>query len=108
MRRQRGWHPISESKPPNNFVQAAVLLGVALVGTFGLMSFLGFGLLSLVAWGDYSDRGCRESLAQQCDDAHDIMLYPALCSIAGLILVAIAGWIAVKLFRRLQRAANIV
>ena len=99
---------MSESKHPNNLMQAAVLAGVALAGTFGLMSFLGFGLLSLVAWGDYSDRGCPESLAQQCDDAHDMMIYPALCSIAGLIVVVIAGWIAVKLFRRLQRAASIV
>ncbi|QWW69691.1 hypothetical protein [Rhizobium sp. WYJ-E13] len=89
---------------PNNFVQMAVLVGSALAATVGLISFLGFGLLGLVAWADYSDRGCFEAPGQQCDDARYMMIYPALCSIIGLIVMVVAGWFTLRLFRRLQRA----
>jgi len=70
------------------------------MGTVGLISFLCFGLLGLVAWADYSDRGCSEIWGQQCGDAFYTMTYSSLISVMGLIFITLAGWTAIRLFRR--------
>ncbi len=91
---------MTNHKSPNSLVQTAVLVGSALMGTVGLISFLCFGLLGLVAWADYSDRGCSEIWGQQCGDAFYTMTYSSLISVMGLIFITLAGWTAIRLFRR--------
>jgi len=95
---------MTNEKSPSNLKQVAVLLVAALTGTIGLISFPGFGLLGLVAWADYSDRGCSEIWGQQCDDAFYTMTYSSLISVLGLIFIILAGWTAMRLFRRLENA----
>jgi|AraplaMF_Cvi_mMS_1032046.scaffolds.fasta_scaffold19211_2 hypothetical protein len=97
---------MNNDKSPSNFKQTVVLVVAAFASVIGLMLFLGFGLLALVAWSDYSDRGCSEAPGQQCDDAQYMMTYPALHSAAGLVFVLLAGWNTLRLFHRLQQVAD--
>ncbi|MBB3564614.1 hypothetical protein FHX06_005978 [Rhizobium sp. BK512] len=43
---------MNNDKSPSNFKQTVVLVVAAFASVIGLMLFLGFGLLALVAWSD--------------------------------------------------------
>lgn len=75
---------MSGARSQTNAVRTGAAIVVLVCGT---LMFLFFGLFGVVAWSDYSDRGCPGSV--QCEDAVAVMWIAGLVSLASVALVTL-------------------